>query len=66
MGFIFPLWVVYLAGNFRVMIAHAAWSRFEVITSKIILIICAFVFFYVGFTYMNGRYKITQGFLVQV
>lgn len=27
MAVIFPIWVVYLAGHFRVMIAHAAWSR---------------------------------------
>ena len=48
------------------MIAYARWSKWEVIAYKISVLSCGLVFFYVGFTFMNGGYKITSGYLVTV
>ena len=62
----FPLWVVYFGGFLKVMIAYAEWSRWEVIFYKISVMACGLTFFYVGFSYMNGGYKITSGFIVQI
>lgn len=28
--------------------------------------ICGLIFFYVGFDYMNGSYKITHGYLIKI
>jgi hypothetical protein len=57
----FPVWVVYLMGMLRVMIAYCKWSKCEVILFKLLVLACGLVYFYVGFEYMNGKYKITKG-----
>jgi hypothetical protein len=31
-----------------------------------VVLFCALVFFYVGFEYMNGKYKISQGYYVEL
>jgi hypothetical protein len=62
----FPTWVVYFAGNLRVMVAYSKCSRWEIIIFKLTLLICGLVFFYIGFTFMRGGYKITRGYLKEV
>jgi hypothetical protein len=65
-AFDFPVWVIYFAGSLRVMIAFANWSKWEVICYKLVTMSCGLIFFYVGFTFMNGGYKITSGYLVHL
>lgn len=62
----FPLWAIYFAGSLRVNIAFANWSRWEVIAYKIVTMSCGLIFFYIGFTFMNGGYKITRGYLIEL
>lgn len=62
----FPIWVTYLGGSMRVMIAYVKWTKWELILYKIVLIFSGLIFFYVGYEYMMGRYKITSGYLVEV
>ncbi len=64
-GVAYPIWVIYFSGSLRVMIVYVDWSRWEVILYKLTVMFCGLIFFYVGFEYMNGKYKISQGFLTE-
>lgn len=61
----FPTWVIYFGGTLRVMIAYGKCARWEIIIYKLGVMSCGLIFFYVGFTYMNGGYKITDGYLIE-
>ena len=60
----FPIWVTYMVGTLRVMIAYCNWSRWEIILYKLLVLFAGLVNFYVGYEYMNGKYKISKGFFV--
>jgi hypothetical protein len=62
----FPVFVFYYGGSLRVMIAYERWARWKVVLYKLACMSCGLIFFYVGFTYMNGAYKVTKGYLPQV
>lgn len=53
-----------MAGTLRVMIAYSNWSRWEVLLYKLFVLFAGLVNFYVGYEYMNGKYKISKGFFV--
>ena len=55
-----------MLGTLRVMIAHCNWSRIEIIFYKLVVLFCALVYFYIGYEYMNGKYKISGGFYVSL
>lgn len=48
------------------MIAYGNWSRWEVIVYKLSVLFAGLVNFYVGFEYMNGKYKVTKGFYISL
>lgn len=48
------------------MIAYEKWERWKVVLYKLAVLFCGLIFFYVGFTYMKGGYKITKGYLPAV
>ena len=56
--------MIYSSGYLRVLIAYSYWSRWQIIVYKIGVLICGLIFFFIGFEYMNGKYKFTKGFLV--
>lgn len=60
----YPIWIVYLGGSLRVMIKHVKWSRWEIVLYKLVLLFSGLILFYVGFEYMNGKYKISSGYLI--
>jgi hypothetical protein len=59
----FPLFLFYYGGCIRVMIAYEKWQRWKVIIFKLAVLSCGLIFFYVGFVYMRGAYKISKGYL---
>jgi hypothetical protein len=61
----FPTMVIYFGGALRVMIAYGKCARWEIISYKLSVMSCGLIFFYVGFTYMNGGYKVTDGYLIE-
>lgn len=46
------------------MIAYGNWAKWEVIVYKLIVVFAGLVNFYVGFEYMNGKYKVTKGYYI--
>lgn len=62
----FPVWVIYFAGYLRVLVAYGDLARWEVISYKLVVMICGLIFFYIGYDYMMGTYKVTNGFLVEL
>lgn len=45
------------------MIAYEKWEKWKLIVYKLGVMSCGLIFFYVGFVYMKGAYKITKGYL---
>jgi hypothetical protein len=43
------------------MIAYLDWSKRKILLYKLSVLASGLIFFYVGFTYMRGGYKITHG-----
>ena len=62
----FPLWIVYMVGTLRVMIAYCNWSRWEIVLYKLLVLFAGLINFYVGYEYMNGKYKISKGFFISL
>jgi len=62
----FPVFLFYFGGSLRVMIAYEKWQRWKVVLFKMAVLSCGLIFFYVGFTYMKGAYKITKGYRPEV
>ena len=62
----FPVTVVYVTGYLRVLIVYSYWERWQIIFYKLSMLISGLIFFYIGFVYLNGGYKITKGFLVNL
>jgi hypothetical protein len=62
LAFTIPLWIVYFVGSLRVVLAYGKWQRWQVIFYKFIVVGCGLANFYVGFVYMRGGYKITNGY----
>lgn len=48
------------------MLAFEKWERWKVIVFKLAVMLCGLIFFYVGFVYMNGAYKITEGYFPEI
>jgi hypothetical protein len=62
----FPVWLFYFAGYLRVIIAHGAWKKWQIIIYKLVVVCCGLAFFYIGIYYMNGAYKITNGMMPEL
>lgn len=58
----FPFWIVTYSGSLRVIIAYMNWERWQVILYKLVVLLCGLIFFYVGYRYMMGAYKVTGGY----
>lgn len=61
----FPVWIICIGGYLRVMVARAKYAPWEIVVTKLVFVVSGLVFFYIGFQYMNGAYKITGGFLTE-
>ena len=48
------------------MIVYAEWSRWQIICYKLCIALIGLIAFYIGFEYMNGAYKISEGYFVEM
>lgn len=58
---VLPLWILYFSANTRIIIAYIEMTKCKVILYKLAVLISGLIFFYVGYTFMQGAYKITGG-----
>ena len=60
----FPILVIYMTGYLRVAVYFFQWPKWKIIVYKIMLTSCGMVFFYIGFRFLRGQYKVTRGMMV--
>lgn len=50
----FVIYMLYLGGTLRVLIAFALWETWQVVAYKISIMLCGLSYFYVAFSFMSG------------
>jgi hypothetical protein len=53
----FVVYMLYLGGTLRVLIAFALWSTWQIVAYKISIMLCGLSYFYVAFVFMSGTYR---------
>lgn len=57
----FPVEILFMVGNFRIMMSLVKWSKWRVILFKLVLLADSAVFFEIGAYYMSEDFKYTGG-----
>ena len=55
-----------MTGYLRVLIVYCYWKRWQIIFFKFSVLVSGLIFFYIGFVYLKGGYKITKGYLISL